>query len=136
VVNCFGDVVDDDGTVLAGARDLGGNWLVNSKPWRYFAEMPATNLITNTTLVVVMTNALLDKVGVNRIAQRVHDGLAIAIRPIHTSHDGDVAFALSTGKVAAPFDLVGNVAVSTVIQAIQNGVRFAKTAAQVPGLAG
>ena len=136
VVNCFGDVIDDDGTVLAGARDLGGNWLVNSKPWRYFAEMPATNLITNTTLVVVMTNALLDKVGVNRLAERVHDGFAIAVRPIHTSHDGDVAFALSTGKVVAPFDFVGNVAVSAVIQAIRNGVLFAKTAAKVPGLAG
>jgi L-aminopeptidase/D-esterase-like protein len=98
--------------------------------------MPPANLMTNTTLVVVMTNALMDKVGANRLAERVHDGLAIAIRPTHTTHDGDAAFALSTGKVEAPFDLVGNIAVSAVVKAIQNGVRYAKTAANVPGLAG
>jgi len=136
VVNCIGDVVNDDGTVIAGARDPAGGWLVNSDPWRQFPEMPPANLMTNTTLVVVMTNALMDKVGANRLAERVHDGLAIAIRPTHTTHDGDAAFALSTGKVDAPFDLVGNIAVSAVVKAIQNGVRYAKTAANVPGLAG
>ena len=136
VVNCIGDVVNDDGTVLAGARDPEGGWLVAGDPWRQFPEMPPANLMTNTTLVVVMTNAIMDKVGANRLAERVHDGLSITIRPTHTTHDGDATFALSTGQVEAPFDLVGNVAVSTVVQAIQNGVRYAKTEANVPGLAG
>jgi L-aminopeptidase/D-esterase-like protein len=49
------------------------------------------NSVTNTTLVVVYTNARLNKILTYRLAQRAHDGLAIAIRPVHTSHDGDTA---------------------------------------------
>lgn len=49
----------------------------------------------NTTLVVVGTNARLDKAQLARVAAMAHDGLARAIRPAHTSVDGDVVFALA-----------------------------------------
>lgn len=137
VVNAIGDVVNIDGSVLAGARDPAGNWLVETDPLRRMPSAPPANLVTNTTLVVVMTDATLTKVEANRLAQRAHDGLAIAIRPVHTTHDGDTAFALATGRATGlPFDVVANAAVDVVAEAIRNGVRHAETVGLVPGLKG
>lgn len=133
VVNAIGDVVNDDGSVLAGARQPDGGWQVAENPYRRFAARPSP--LTNTTLVVVWTNATLTKVEANRLAQRTHDGLAIAIRPVHTTHDGDTAFALATGQVEANFDLVANTAVHVTIEAIRNAVRFAGPVGDIPGLA-
>jgi len=135
VVNAIGDVVATDGSVIAGARDPEGGWLVEKDPFRRFPEMPPAQLGTNTTLIVVATNARLDKVGANRLAQRAHDGLAIAVRPAHTTHDGDTAFGLATGSIEASFDLVANAAVDMVAEAIRNGVRSAKSVGPIPGLA-
>jgi L-aminopeptidase/D-esterase-like protein len=33
----------------------------------------------------------------NKAAMAAHDGLALAVRPAHTPHDGDTFFALATG---------------------------------------
>lgn len=52
----------------------------------------------NTTIAVVATNAPLDKAMATRMALMAQDGLAIAIRPIHTLYDGDTVFALATGQ--------------------------------------
>lgn len=137
VVNSVGDVMNDDGTVLAGARHAVGMWLADEDPLRRFPPRPVANLGTNTTLVVIATNARLDVIEANRLAQRGHDGLAMAILPVHTSHDGDTVFALATGQLAGEvgFDLVANMAVPVVAEAIRNGVRQAATLAGVPGLA-
>lgn len=135
VVNAVGDVVNDDGSVLAGARKPGGGWLVEENPYRLFPQQPPAQM-TNTTLVVVWTNARLSKVEARRLAERAHDGLAIAIRPVHTTHDGDTTFALATGQVEAGFDLVANLAVDIVAEAIRNAVRQAATVGPVAGLAG
>ena len=135
VVNAIGDVVNKDGSVLAGARGADGRWLVEENPYRQFPSLPQTPVGTNTTLVVVFTNAILSKVEVNRLAQRAHDGFAIAIRPVHTTHDGDTAYALATGQVEASFDRVANLAVEMVAEAIRNGVRQAKSVGLLPGLA-
>lgn len=137
VVNAVGDVVNDDGTVLAGARLAAGGWKVSVNPYRLAQGKAPTNLddITNTTLVVVGTNAKLTKVEANRLAQRAHDGMAMAIRPIHSSHDGDTAFALATGQVEAPFDWVANMGAELVAEAIRNAARHAKSVGTVLGLA-
>lgn len=136
VTNCIGDVLNADGSVLAGARNPQGGWLVEQDPLRRFPDRPPAALGTNTTLLVVATNARLTKVEAHRLAQRAHDGLAIAVHPAHTTHDGDTAFALSNGQVRAPFDLVASAAVETVTKSIRNSVRAAATVGQVPGLAG
>lgn len=135
VVNAVGDVVQEDGSVLAGAWDQEG-WLVNRNPLRRYPAAFPTSL-TNTTLVLVATTAQLNKVETNRLAQRAHDGLAIAIRPVHTMHDGDTVFALSTGGIqGVHFDVLGNAAVAVVAEAIRSAVRHAHTTAGVHGLAG
>lgn len=57
---------------------------------------------TATTLVVVATDATLDKAGCRRLATMGHDGLARSVSPIHTLMDGDVVFGLSTATRPAP----------------------------------
>lgn len=133
-VNAVGDVVDEDGRVLAGARHAEGGWEVAHNPHRLFGGALPTQ-IENTTLVVVATNARLDKVQAHRLAQRAHDGMAQAVRPIHTTHDGDTAFALSTGDVVAPFDWVANLGCDLVAAAIRSAVLHAASLPGLPGLA-
>lgn len=135
VVNAMGDVVEVDGRVLAGSRNPDGGWMVESDPFRRFPDAPPVQLGMNTTLVVVYTNAKLDKVEAHRVAQRAHDGLAIAIRPVHSTHDGDITFALATNRVDAGFDFVANVSVEMVAEAIRNAVRRAESVGPIPGLA-
>lgn len=136
VTNCVGDVVNRDGRVLAGARSPDGSWLGDGDRLEHFMQEPPTPPGTNTTLIVVATDAQLSKVEVNRLASQAHNGLAIAVRPAHTIHDGDVAFALATGQIEAGYDLVAYAAVEAVTEAIRNSVRFATTIEDVPGLAG
>ena len=136
VVNAVGDVVNADGSVLAGARDLAGGWLAAQHPLRFIDENRLSPPGTNTTLVVVATDATLTRNELARLTHQAHNGLAIAVRPSHTRHDGDVAFALSTRRVVAPVGLVGNMAVAAVAEAIRNAVRFAASWPGVPGLAG
>jgi L-aminopeptidase/D-esterase-like protein len=138
VVNAVGDVVGADGVVLAGARDVerGEGWLAERVPLRYVEWPPAPVWGTNTTLVLVATNAQLSRSELARLSQQAHNGLAIAVRPSHTRHDGDVAFALMTGETAAPPGLVQTMAVEATAEAIRNAVRHASTVEGVPGLAG
>lgn len=136
VVNAVGDVLSADGTVLAGARKPGGGWMADVNRLRHVPEEEFFRSGMNTTLVVVATNGTFTKVEANRLAQRGHDGLAIALRPAHSTHDGDTVFGLATGAVTANFDLVANMAVEAVAEAIRNGVRYAANTGIVPGLAG
>lgn len=52
----------------------------------------------NTTMVVVATDALLTQSEAHRVAIMAQDGVARAIRPVHTPFDGDTVFVLATGR--------------------------------------
>ncbi|HEY5852857.1 MAG TPA: P1 family peptidase [Aldersonia sp.] len=56
----------------------------------------------NTTIGVIGTDAALPATACRRIATAGHDGLARAIRPVHSPLDGDTLFALATGSVPVP----------------------------------
>lgn len=118
VVNAVGDVVDRDGTVLAGpgtARRL----LEHGAP----APPPVG---ANTTLVVVATDVALTKVQAHRLAVTAHDGLAVSISPVHTAYDGDTVFVASTGAVEAgdtSLLLLQTAAVEVVAAAVREAVR-------------
>jgi L-aminopeptidase/D-esterase-like protein len=135
VVNSVGDVINEDGRVLAGARSPNGGFLGEDDKHRHLARGKVLGK-TNTTLAVVATNASLSKLELFRIAQRMHDGYARAVVPVHTSYDGDVSFALSCGAVQADLDLVGEVAAQLTAEAIRRGVQTARSVGGVPGLAG
>ncbi|MBX3529822.1 MAG: P1 family peptidase [Rhizobiaceae bacterium] len=62
------------------------------------AQSGAAQPGANTTLVIVATDAPLARAQARRLAISAHDGMARAIYPVHTPVDGDIAFALSTGR--------------------------------------
>jgi L-aminopeptidase/D-esterase-like protein len=84
----------------------------------------------NTTLAVVACDAPLDKGGCRRLAIMAQDGLARAIRPVHTPFDGDCVFALSTGSgtPAAPERLarLGSAAADCLARAVMRAVLAAE----------
>jgi L-aminopeptidase/D-esterase-like protein len=51
----------------------------------------------NTTIGVVATSARLTKVECSKFADVAHDGMARAIRPVHSMFDGDTVFSVATG---------------------------------------
>jgi L-aminopeptidase/D-esterase-like protein len=106
--NAVGDVVNPaTGAVMAGARNPSGDDLLDTQRALLSGErghrpMPGTN----TTIGVIATNATLTKAQARRMAMSAHDGLARAVRPAHTTLDGDTLFALATGTEATPPDLL------------------------------
>lgn len=128
VVNAVGDVIDEKGMVLSGARMPDGTFFGALDPHRPLARGKVLKH-SNTTLVVLATNAAFTKLHLFRIAQRMHDGMARAIVPAHTSYDGDVSFALSSGEVQADLDLVSELAALHTAEAIRRAVLAAGNAA-------
>ncbi|MFA6540306.1 MAG: P1 family peptidase [Bacteroidota bacterium] len=133
VVNAVGDVVGKDGNIIAGAS-VNGEHFSNEDRLKSFTSEHLLARNTNTTLVVIASNVKLNKVDTYRVAQRGHDGMARAIIPCHTTFDGDVTFALSTGAVSAPIDLVAEMGAEAASEAVRNAVRFARGRGGVRGL--
>jgi L-aminopeptidase/D-esterase-like protein len=135
VVNGLGDVVDpESGQLIAGVRTADGRAVQGTVESLLAGEPPRGPLGgTNTTIGVVATNAALGKAEATKVAQMAHDGLARAIRPVHTPWDGDTLFALSTGgkRVEPPALIVGMLAAEAVARAV---VRAARTAVGWRGL--
>ncbi|WP_440983612.1 P1 family peptidase [Shinella sumterensis] len=101
------------------------------------ARLPRTKMsrsptgTENTTIAVIATDAVLTKAEAKRLAISAHDGFARALWPAHTPFDGDLVFALATGRsgrTPAPEDFVelGAAAASTMARAIARGVHDAK----------
>jgi L-aminopeptidase/D-esterase-like protein len=134
-VNAKGDVVDpESGRTLAGVRTEDGKGLRGAMDALLAGEGPGpARSGENTTIGVVATNVTLTKAEATKVAQMAHDGLARAIRPVHTPWDGDTLFALSTGAmtIAEPSLVVGVVAAEVVARAV---VRAVHNATGLPGL--
>ncbi|MCY3567035.1 MAG: P1 family peptidase [Chloroflexi bacterium] len=95
---------------------------------------------TNTTLVVIATNAKLHKGTAKRVAIMGSAGLARTINPVFTPGDGDTVFTLATGEVdvtsiPAMLTLTGVMAVEAVATATLRSVREATSLAGVPSVA-
>ncbi|HEY4191025.1 MAG TPA: P1 family peptidase [Mesorhizobium sp.] len=88
----------------------------------------------NTTIAVIATDAVLTKAAAKRLAMAAHDGFVRAVWPTHTPADGDLVFALATGKsgvVLSEIDAIDLYAEAgaTMARAISRGV-YAATAAE------
>ena len=121
-VNAIGDVLGEDGKVLAGARSADGGSLLGSTAALLAGAGPALAMQgTATTLVVVATDALLTKAQATQLAGLAHHGLARSISPL-TAHDGDTVFALATGGAGHAGDVIalGTLAAEAVSRAIRN----------------
>ncbi len=128
VVNAFGDIVDpSQGRIIAGARSPRGGWLDTQRVIESALPSSDAKRMQNTTLAVVATDAVLTKAQARKVAAMAHDGLARAIKPIHTMFDGDTIFALSTGKVAADVTVIGAVAAEVLARAVVRVGRMSRT---------
>lgn len=135
IVNALGDIIDQaTGQVIAGIRSedgkLFGNTIALMKEGYTFLAEPGHNTVVG----VVATNALLTKSQAAKVAQMAHDGIARAINPSHSMHDGDTIFALSLGNLASDVTTVGSMAAEVTCQAIINAVKKATSLDGVPCL--
>ena len=86
----------------------------------------------NTTIGVVITDAVITKLEAKQIAVMAHDGFARALYPVHSPGDGDLLFVMSTGQLQLDRETLtllslGTLAANTVTRAIAQGV-YAATA--------
>jgi L-aminopeptidase/D-esterase-like protein len=117
VVNSVGDVVAENGSVIAGT----------TAPDPTFASPPPpeADVLSNTVLAVVTTVAKLDKRDARWLAARGSDGITVSVRPAHTRYDGDVVFAVaapSDTQGAANLDVLGYLATKAVAAAVRDAV--------------
>jgi D-aminopeptidase len=142
VVNAAGSVLIDRGPWFWAAPfeqngEYGGRGLPQPFPSGAFDPLLKGAVRANTTLVVVATDALLNKAQAKRLAVMAQSGLSRAIYPVHAPLDGDLVFAASTGRrpLADPLyalTRLGTVGANVVARAIARGV-FEAVAPPFPG---
>jgi L-aminopeptidase/D-esterase-like protein len=135
VVNAVGSVTVGDGPWFwAAPFEIGGEYGGRGLPSSFTPDMLAMRLkgamnataVENTTLAVVVTDAVLTKAQAKRLAMIAQTGFARAIYPVHAPLDGDVVFAVATGE--KPIDPLlgltelGMVAANVTARAIARGV--------------
>jgi L-aminopeptidase/D-esterase-like protein len=114
VVNAVGEIVDEDGSVLAGPQLEPGERREDLIEWMRAG---------NTTIGLVATNAILSKPDARRLAEAANDAVDKAIRPAHTLFDGDAVFALATKQVDATYVEVAALVDNAVTTAVRRAVR-------------
>ncbi|GAB6099605.1 P1 family peptidase [Halanaerocella petrolearia] len=115
-VNAFGDILDQEGRIIAGCKDEAGNFIDTYQALQDKEEVEGFG--KNTTIGVVATNAHLTKIEATKLAQVAHNGYAQHIRPVHTMLDGDTIFAMSTGNQKVDINLLSTAASQVMGQAI------------------
>jgi len=135
-VNAVGEIIDPDtARVVAGPRgEEPGAFVDSLEVLRKEPLLPAYAIDANSTIGVVATDAALSKDDAHRLAVVAQTGYARAIRPAHTTVDGDTIFALSTGLNQTESDILqlGSLAARAVERAIVRGVEQARGLAGVP----
>src|SRR5690606_38941430 len=122
VSNAVGNVVDPDtGDLVAGLDDARGLAALSG-----LDVMPGTN----TTLVVVATDAVITKTAAHALSLSAHIGIARVTRPSHTLYDGDSAFVISTCSCQEVSPQALSIAVQEVVAtALLKGVRATQAGA-------
>jgi L-aminopeptidase/D-esterase-like protein len=132
VTNSLGDVVDENGAIIAGGLDSQRQFIRSTET--LITRGPDAAFATNTTLAVIATSAALTKAQAWRLAVQGHAGLSRAIMPSHTIFDGDTVFVLATGT-HGPSDptSIGEAAAQAVATATRRSVRAARGMGGIPG---
>lgn len=129
-VNALGDIVDiDSGKIIAGLMSEDQKKLVGTLDAMYEDIENNRNVFSgNTTIGCVITNAKLSKDQCAKLASICHNGYAMAIKPVHTSVDGDTIFVLATGEHEVAPDSLGAFAIEVTARAINRAGRLAESA--------
>lgn len=133
VVNAFGDIMEETGRLIAGARKAPDSLeLADTAAWFMAGgKRAAFQPPDNTTLGVIATNAKLDKNTACKVSALAHHGLVRAIRPVHTTFDGDLVFTLASGQIEADINGLGVMAARALQLAIYDAINAAQS---LPGL--
>ncbi len=120
-VNALGDVVDPaTGKTLAGLLKPDHKSLDSTVSAMIDSVETDTNLWSgNTTIGAIITNAKLTKDQCCKACGLAHNGYALAIRPVHSTADGDTIMMMSTCEVEVGFDAVGVLATQVMAEAIK-----------------
>ena len=86
----------------------------------------------NTVISCVITNAKLTGEQANRLASILHDAYARAVKPTHTTIDGDVIFVMATGQQDVNFDAFAALATDVLQYAVIDGALSARKAYGLP----
>ena len=129
VANSVGDILEEDGSLLAGPRGDDGEMRrgIDLLIAQEEVKVP-TAPEGNTTLVCVCTDAALDKRECGMVARAATAGIARAVDPTFTPVDGDVAFCLASGQGdSRPFAAmqIGAAAAKVAAEAIRDAIRRA-----------
>lgn len=126
-VNSFGDIYDyETGRQIAGVYDYKNRKLLNTYEIMKREGRSAGFSMSNTTIGVVATNAVLSKAEANKVAELSHNGYARSINPVHTMLDGDTIFALAANEIKGDVNLIGTMAAEAMSRAITNAVISAR----------
>ena len=105
VVNALGDVLTENGSILAGARNPDGQFANSAALLRGQGQSFGLGAAhSNTTLAVVATDAPLGRLELQALARQSASALSRRIVPVFTLFDGDVVFALSTAPAVQELD--------------------------------
>jgi L-aminopeptidase/D-esterase-like protein len=135
-VNAFGDVRRLDGSLLAGCRTAPDSRDLASAE-RVLANLPpeaAHPWEGNTTLAVVMTDAVLLKPAALKVCQMAFGGFYRTLSPALSLYDGDLVVVLSSGERKAHVNQIGVLAERAVAEAILVGVGEAEGVGVVPAV--
>jgi L-aminopeptidase/D-esterase-like protein len=130
VVNPVGEVVAEDGSVLAGVWRDGA--YVRTADLIKEGVSPPASAREATTLVCVMTNARLSKREAWLAARAASAGVARAVHPTATAWDGDLVYCLATNEVEAEPFAISTLAADVTAAAIRDAVRQARGVAGCP----
>ncbi|OUO90481.1 peptidase S58 [Gordonibacter sp. An230] len=135
-LNAFGNVRDETGAWIAGCRGEDGRVM---DPLAAFAaasapQAPTAGPCANTTIGLVLTNARLTKAQATKASSVVHDAYARAIKPVHTSGDGDTVFTFASGEVETGYDTVAVLATEAMQKALVRAATQSEGAYGLPGL--
>jgi len=86
----------------------------------------------NTTIACIITNAKLTKPQANKLASILHDAYARAIKPVHSTMDGDTVFVLTSGTTEVNFDAFAALSTDVLQYAIIDAASSAKSAYGLP----
>lgn len=134
VVNAFGDIIDNQtGKIIAGLRGEGDDTIfANTVECLKKGKTRKQFGMENTTLGVIATNAQFNKREITKVAQMAQGGLIKTISPVHTTFDGDLVFALATGKIDADVNRVGVLAEFVLAEAVKRGIKKADGFGKIP----
>ena len=140
-VNALGDVINPNTKDLyawTGFRDLTSS----SRVWRRPRRPENSDLADSTTIACIATDAQLNKTQLAKVSDMAHQGMARAIRPIHSMRDGDAVFALSVKQKSQlraggvhegeDTDIIGSAAADVLMRAVVNAVLAAESTPGFP----